>query len=102
MGVKQERMAGINAEDMLNLSNPATVMRLLRLYVRNTKPELSDQQRSQIAKTLYETDPDVVMNILTSAGNATALNLQAARTISGIVKGLRNTSVMQTTQDKVE
>lgn len=103
LGVKQKgAMDGINAEDALNLTNPGTVIRIFRIMINNTRPGLSDKQRSQIAKTLYETDPDLVIKALTSAENATALNLQVRRAIDGVVKGSRNVSGQQLTQDKIE
>jgi len=103
LGVKQKGvMDGINAEDALNLTNPGTVIRIFRIMINNTRPGLSDKQRSQIAKTLYETDPDLVIKALTSAENSTALNLQVRRAIDGLVKGSRNVSGQQLTQDKIE
>lgn len=103
LGVKQKgAMDGINAEDALNLTNPGTVIRMFRIMINNTRPGLSDQQRSQIAKNLYETDPDLVIKALTSAENSTALNLQVKRAIDGLVKGSRNVSGQQLTQDNIE
>ena len=100
-GARKEAMGStVSAQDFRSsLTDIGAFMRVIGLFIKNKKPGLTDAQRKTVVKTLYETDPDLVIDALTNAENSAAVSQALDKTIDGLVLGARNVANQQMTQE---
>jgi hypothetical protein len=91
--------ADITAEDISNIFNPMTAMRVGMKIAESLKPDLNEKQRTQILSVLLSEDPDVVRRALTDTEGLQNL-IGSIERLSGAARaGVRRGTVQQVTQE---
>jgi len=91
--------ADITAEDISNIFNPMTAMRVGMKIAESLKPDLNEKQRTQILSVLLSENPDVVRRALTDTEGLQNL-IGSIERLSGAARaGVRRGTVQQVTQE---
>jgi len=54
----------ISAEELMNITNPMTAMRVLGKFINKQAPNLNEEQRNAVAKVMVSTDPQLVQKAI--------------------------------------
>lgn len=93
--------ANITAEDVSNLGNPITMLRVGMKVANSLSPDLNDKQREQVLRILLSDDPDIVYRALTDSRGLDALIKGIQTTSDALRSGVRRGVVQQTTTDDI-
>jgi len=69
----------ISAEELMNITNPMTAMRVLGKFINKEAPNLNEQQRNAVARVMVSNDPQLVQKAITD-NSAMALLQQKINT----------------------
>jgi hypothetical protein len=69
----------ISAEELMNITNPMTAMRVLGKFINKEAPNLNEEQRNAVAKVMVSSDPQLVQKAITD-NSAMALLQQKINT----------------------
>lgn len=98
---KERTGAQITAEDITNIGNPVTALRVGMKVAKEITPGLSDKQREQILTVLLSEDPEIVKRALTDTRGLEMLSNAINRTSSAIRSTARSGATQQATKDEV-
>jgi hypothetical protein len=54
----------ISAEELMNITNPMTAMRVLGKFINKQAPNLNEEQRNAVAKVMVSSDPQLVQKAI--------------------------------------
>jgi hypothetical protein len=87
--------SAITAEDLANIANPITAMRVGAKVIQDLAPDLSDKQRTQVLEVLLSEDPDVVRRALTDSRGMEMLQSNIFRIRDMLRAGVRGATTQQ-------
>jgi hypothetical protein len=87
--------SAITAEDLSNIANPVTAMRVGAKVIQELAPDLSDKQRTQVLEVLLSEDPDVVRRALTDSRGMEMLQSNIFRIRDMLRAGVRGATTQQ-------
>lgn len=91
--------AQITAEDITNIANPVTALRVGIKLAQQLRPDLSEKQRQQVLEVLLSEDPDVVRRALTDTRGLEMLVNGIDLVSQSLRSGVRRGATQQVTTD---
>ena len=91
--------AQITAEDISNIANPVTALRVGMKLAQELRPDLNEKQRQQVLEVLLSEDPDVVRRALTDTRGLEMLVNSINVTAESLRAGARRGVTQQITTD---
>lgn len=90
----------ITAEDITNIANPMTALRVGMKLAQGLRPDLTEKQRQQVLKILLSEDAEIVRNALTDSRGLEMLVNSINITAQSLRSGARRGVTQQITTDK--
>jgi len=92
--------AKITAEDITNIANPMTALRVGVKLAQELRPDLNEKQRQQVLQVLLSEDPDVVRRALSDTRGLEMLINSINVTAESLRAGARRGVTQQVTTDE--
>lgn len=74
----------ISAEELMNITNPMTAMRVVSKFFKKEAPNLNEEQRNAVAKVMVSSDPQLVQKAIID-NSAMALLQQKLKTAAALI-----------------